>query len=274
MWSKSPVILSFLPVSHNLHFCSYHLYMPLGQFSASIVRLALDWTLDELDWFRNRIRFYFSRKGERSLHIEFRSLSTHLELRILLTGPEPINPRMILECRSELWKVFCEVASSYPHTRNVKWRYDFYCPRSLRSGGRPHPARCLIDEPQDVVCSQPGCGVLFLLRTSTSVGSQWVDNTDWLMCVDWIYLSQKYINGASIIHMLFHDYIFLLYNICCSAMPTCLCSSKQVLSIYFSYMYYYNYHNAKLTCTNFYLLLVTCKWTKHYIELFTVIYYN
>ena len=155
--SSDPRLLASLPYSPLLFLPSIG-YVPLGQFSASIVRLALDWTLDKLERFRNRIRFYFSRKGERSLHIEFRSLSTHLELRILGTGTAPINPRMILECRSEVWKVFCEVASSYPHTRNVKWHLGFYCPRSLQSGGRPHPARCLTHEPQDVVCSQPGCG--------------------------------------------------------------------------------------------------------------------
>ena len=155
--SSDPRILSSLQYSPLLLLPSIG-YVPLGQFSASIVKLALDWTLDELEWFRNRIRFYFSRKGKRSLHVEFRSLSTHLELRILATGSEPIDPHMILECRSELWKVFCEVASSFPHMQSVEWQYGFYCPRGLQSGGRPHPARCLTDEPQDVVCSQPGCG--------------------------------------------------------------------------------------------------------------------
>ena len=156
--SSDPRLLASLPYSPLLFLPSIG-YVPLGQFSASIVRLALDWTLDELERFRNRIRFYFSRKGERSLHVEFRTLSTHLEFRILPgAATQTINPRMILECRSELWKVFCEVASSYPHTRNVKWLLGFYCPHGLQSGGRPHPARCLTDEPQDVVCSQPGCG--------------------------------------------------------------------------------------------------------------------
>ena len=155
--SSDPRILSSLPYSPLLLLPSIG-YVPLGQFSASVVKLALDWRLDELERFRNRIRFYFSRKGKRSLHIEFRSLSTHLELRILATGSEPIDPHMILECRSELWKVFCEVASSFPHMQSVEWQYGFYCPHGLQSGGRPHPAHCLTDEPQDVVCSQPGCG--------------------------------------------------------------------------------------------------------------------
>ena len=87
-------------------------------------------------------------------------------------GPEPINPRMILECRSKLWKVFYDVASSYPHAHNVNgilvsnvlivcsWVDD---PTLLTASPSSLRMWCALN--QDV-------GVWFFLRTSTSVGSR------------------------------------------------------------------------------------------------------
>ena len=134
-------------------------FVPLGQFPASVVNLSQkeSWILDELNRYRNRIRFYIRYSKGKLLHVEFRTLSTHLEFRIVSTEPV-LNPCLIPKCRQELWNAITEVSLFYPHTREVKWRYGFYCPHAVVSGGRPHPTPCLtMDEPQDVVCSLPDC---------------------------------------------------------------------------------------------------------------------
>ena len=81
---------------------------------------------------------------------------SHVEVRIVTDAV--INPRLILECRRQLWKMFHEVASLYPHTRNVHWDFGFYCPHAVQSGSRPHPARCYSKvKPQHVICSIQDC---------------------------------------------------------------------------------------------------------------------
>ena len=115
------------------------------------------WTLNELNRFRNRIQFYVQYSKEKLLHVELRTLSTHLEFRIIPTA-EPVNPRLIPLVFKEVWNAVSEVSSFYPHTREVKWHCGFYCPHSVSSGGRPHPALCqTMEEPQDVVCSLSDC---------------------------------------------------------------------------------------------------------------------
>ena len=133
-------------------------FAPLGMFPATVVKLSQNesWKLDERSRFRNRIRFYVQYSKEKLLHVELRTLSTHLEFRIVSTAP--VNPRLIPVVRQELWDAITKVSSFYQHTQEVKWRYGFYCPHSIVSGGRPHPALCqTTDEPQDVVCSLPDC---------------------------------------------------------------------------------------------------------------------
>ena len=136
-------------------------FVPLGQFQASAVRFSQDkkWRLDELNRFRNRIRFYFHDDKEEGflLHVEIRSLVSHVEVHILIADAI-INPRLILECRRQLWKMFCEVALLYPHTRDVHWDFGFYCPHAVQSGRHPHPARCCsVVNPQQVICSVQEC---------------------------------------------------------------------------------------------------------------------
>ena len=134
-------------------------FVPLGQFQASIVRFSQDdnWSLDEATRFRNRIRFYFTDEREKGLiHVEIRSLVSHVEIRNLTDAV--INPRLILECRRQLWSMFCEVGSLYPHTRDVRWNFGFYCPHAVQSGRRPHPARCRSKvNPEHVICSLRNC---------------------------------------------------------------------------------------------------------------------
>ena len=134
-------------------------FVPLGQFQASVVRFSQDhkWRLDELNRFRNRIRFYFNDDREEGLvHVEIRSLVSHMEVRILTDAV--INPCLIHECRRQLWTMFCEVGSLYPHTRDVHWDFGFYCPHAVQSGRRPHPARCHSkNKPQHVICSIQDC---------------------------------------------------------------------------------------------------------------------
>ena len=134
-------------------------FVPLGQFQASVVRFTQDgkWRLDETNRFRNRIRFYFHDDREEGLvHVEIRSLVSHIEVRILTDAV--INPRLILECRRQLWTMFCEVRSLYPHTQDVHWDFGFYCPHAVQSGRRPHPAICPSKtKPQHVICSIRDC---------------------------------------------------------------------------------------------------------------------
>ena len=86
------------------------------------------------------------------------ALLSHVLLEFRIVSTAPVNPRLIPLVRQELWNAITEVSSFYQHTQEVKWRYGFYCPHSIVSGGRPHPALCqTTDEPQDVVCSLPDC---------------------------------------------------------------------------------------------------------------------
>ena len=134
-------------------------FVPLGQFQASVVRFSQDvnWRLDELNRFRNRIRFYFDDDREEGLvHVEIRSLVSHMEVRILTDAV--ISPHLIKRCRRQLWTMFREVGSLYPHTRDVHWDFGFYCPHAVQSGRRPHPARCHSkNKPQQVICSIRDC---------------------------------------------------------------------------------------------------------------------
>ena len=155
--SSDPHLLSALFYSPIL-LCPSTGFVPLGLFPATVVKLSQhgSWSLDECNRFRNRIRFYVQYRKEKLLHVELRTLSTHLEFRIVSTTP--VNPRLIPVVREELWDAIIEVSSLYQHTQDVKWRYGFYCPHSVSSGGRPHPALCqTMEEPQDVVCSLSDC---------------------------------------------------------------------------------------------------------------------
>ena len=164
--SSDPTILSRLFYSPIL-FCPSTDFLPLGLFPAIVVKLSQKtfstqktiWTLDESVKFRfrNRIRFYVQYSKEKLLHVELRTLSTHLEFRIV-PSDTTVNPRLIPLVRQELWDAVAEVSLSYQHTKNVKWKYAFYCPSAVSSGGHPHPAKCMtMEEPQDVVCSLPDC---------------------------------------------------------------------------------------------------------------------
>ena len=155
--SNDPTVLSGLFYSPIL-LCPSTEFCPLGLFPATVVNLSKRkfWELDKCNRFRNRLRFYVQYNKEKLLHVELRTLSTHLEFRILST--KPVNPRLILQLRRELWDAVNKVSLFYPHTKNVKWFYGFYCPHAVDSGDHPHLALCQeTEEPQDVVCSLPDC---------------------------------------------------------------------------------------------------------------------
>ena len=156
--SNDPTVLSRLFYSPIL-FCPSTDFLPLGIFPAIVVKLSQNtiWSLDKCERFRNRIRFHVQYSEEKLLHVELRTLSTHLEFRIVQSDT-PVNPRLIPLVRQELWDAVTKVSSSYKHTENVKWEYAFYCPSAVSSGGHPHPAKCkTMEKPQDVVCSLPDC---------------------------------------------------------------------------------------------------------------------
>ena len=162
--SNNPKLLSALTYSPLLLIPSTG-FIPLGLFQASIIKFSQDknWNLDESDRFRNRIRFYFT---DEYLHVEIRSLSSHLEIRIL-TEPHEIEQHLITKLRYELWNMLDKVTLDMAHTKDVHWDFGFYCPHSLQLGKCPHPAKCPLSEKLKkvelyegtikVVCSTSGC---------------------------------------------------------------------------------------------------------------------
>ena len=155
--SNDPTVLSGLFYSPIL-LCPSTEFCPLGLFPATVVNLSKRefWKLDKCNRFRNRIRFYVQYSKEKLLHVELRTLSTHLEFRILST--KPVNPCLIIQLRRELCDAIAKVSLFYSHTQNVKWSYGFYCPHAVDSGEHPHLALCQeTEEPQDVVCSLSDC---------------------------------------------------------------------------------------------------------------------
>ena len=153
--SNDPDLLASLPYPPVLFLPSVG-DVPLGQFPATTVNLSKHWRPDEKHRYRNRIRFYAKCKNEEVLHVELRTLSTHIEFRVL---PQPsIDTCLMMESLQKLWEVFAEVTSLYSHTRVVKWSVGFYCPHSLQSGHRPHPAVCTsVSNPKKMICSQRDC---------------------------------------------------------------------------------------------------------------------
>ena len=137
-------------------FCPSTKFCPLGLFPATVVNLnkRKSWELSKNFRFRDRICFYVQYDKEDLLYVELRTLSTHLEFRIL--SPELVNPCLIIQLRQELWKSITEVSLFYPHSQKVKWYYGFYCPCAVDSGIDPHLALCKeTKEPHQVLCSRP-----------------------------------------------------------------------------------------------------------------------
>ena len=120
MWPKNPVTLTILSrlFYSPILFCPSTEFLPHGLFPAIVVKLSQNtiWSLDECERFRNRIRFYVQYSKEKLLHVELRTLSTHLEFRIVQTDT-PVNPRLIPLVRQELWDAITEVSLSYQHTK-------------------------------------------------------------------------------------------------------------------------------------------------------------
>ena len=132
-------------------------YVPLGPFPATVVKLSQSshWTLAPPPRYRNRFRFSFQLSREHTLVVELRALSTHLELRICEYNSS--KPHLIKECLRELIECLKKVLSFYPHTRERKWDFGFYCPYATESRRHPHLANCTtMDEPDSFICSQHG----------------------------------------------------------------------------------------------------------------------
>lgn len=130
--------------------------------------LSHSWVLDQLDRFRNRIRFFVSHPGQRVRRFEIRAHSNYFECRLVPMEDHSslIDSKILIRSRWELWDALMHVSAQYPHTQGVKWRFGFYCPGGLHSNGCPHPAPCLTEyEPHDVVCPLRSCqGSLFPLE--------------------------------------------------------------------------------------------------------------
>ena len=161
--SSHPKLLSDLFYSPLLIIPSTD-FVPLGRFQALVVKLSQDESLrldpDYAERFRNRICFYFhnDEEGGNLLHVEIRSMSSHLEVRILTDEPDTVNQRLIIKFRCKLWNLFKKVASLSPNTENVNWDFGFYCPCGLQLGIPPHLSRCHSKvNPREVVCNTQGC---------------------------------------------------------------------------------------------------------------------
>ena len=139
-------------------------FVPLGLFQALVVKCSKTWYLDESKQYRhrNRIRFYFT-----SLHVEIRSLASHLEVRILNGNTD--NQSLIAKFRYELWKLLDEVNKA--HTI-VHWTLGFYCPHGLeQSDIPPHSAKLLGKEINKVEVYEGSTNISVTCSTSRCIQS-------------------------------------------------------------------------------------------------------
>ena len=140
-------------------------YVPLGLFPALVVKMSEVWELKEGDRFQNRIKFKIRAEDKRTSTVEFCQYPSYLELRLLKqASPEMhMDLSILIYCRRQLWEALRQVSSEYPHMKDVVWRFGFYCPGGLQSGGQPHSAVCMmnkeIDEvaPVDMACLHKPC---------------------------------------------------------------------------------------------------------------------
>jgi len=149
--SLNPTPLQLVPYSTG--------YVPLGLFPAMAVRLSRTWDLKRGERFRNRIRFKVRQEGKPTMMVEFHQHHSYLELHVLLKEAQVIDLSVLTTCRQQLWKILHEVSSKYPHMEDVKWRFGFYCPGGLQTGGHPHSAVCQTKglPPVDMECFHEPC---------------------------------------------------------------------------------------------------------------------
>ena len=136
--SLDPAPILFVPTSKFQRNCA----TPLGVFSALAVKMTADgkWKCKKSEFcFRNRIQFgVFDRTSGRTHTVELRLYATYIEFRHI-HGPINTNKRLVTFHR-ELCNALDHISQQFSHTKAIKWEWGFYCPGSLKEGGRPHLA--------------------------------------------------------------------------------------------------------------------------------------
>ena len=135
-------------------------YVPLGLFPALIVKMSHTWYLDEHERYRNRIQFRVGLPDTPTVMVQFRQYSDCLQLRFIKGDTIPNDSSALLTCRQQLWEALESISAEYSHTRDVQWKYGFYCHSSLQHCRQPHVAICLHDKSVDMTCFHtPRCGI-------------------------------------------------------------------------------------------------------------------
>ena len=116
-------------------------YIPVGVFSALIVRLSHIWRLDESNRFRNHVHFLDIDRGAK---IELLCRLSYLEIHV---EEGSLHLPVIRETVLESLQI---VLQSCNHTKHIKHIIGFYCPGS--SPDNPHFTECT--SPAAMLCSQ------------------------------------------------------------------------------------------------------------------------
>ena len=77
------------------------------------------------------------RTSGRTHTVELRLYATYIELRHV---HGPIDTKMLVTFRHELYNALDHISQNLGHTKAIKWEWGFYCPGSLKKSGRPHLA--------------------------------------------------------------------------------------------------------------------------------------
>ena len=135
--SFNPARILFVPTSKFLRNCA----TPLGVFSALVVEMSADgkWKCNKSKFcFKNRIQFdVVNRTSGRKHTVELRLYASYIEL-CHIHGP--IDTKMLVTLNRELCNALDCVSQQFSHTKAIRWEWGFYCPGSLKEGGRPHLA--------------------------------------------------------------------------------------------------------------------------------------
>ena len=154
--SLNPAPILFVPTSKFQRNCA----TPLGVFSALVVEMSAGgkWKCNKSKiCFKNRIQFdVIDRTIGRKHTIELRLYATYIELRHI---HGPIDAKMLITFHRELSNALDCISQQFSHTKAIKWEWGFYCPGSLKEGGRPHLALVERDIPAvEMTCNfEPSC---------------------------------------------------------------------------------------------------------------------
>ena len=120
-------------------------FVPIGLFSGVINELSQEWTLDEENRFRNRVKF-FAPPG----YVELRQCLKYIEVRAVNVES------FYVSIRENMSKCLENVTCIQPHLTETKHKFGFYCPGSLSS--HLHPCEYSSKFAQALICTKtPKC---------------------------------------------------------------------------------------------------------------------